>query len=322
MPERHALQHAIGASVRPMRIGRSGVVLTLFLATRPAFLSVTTVAVLLGLSCAYYDLGRLALPSAVLTLVFALIAHAGVNVVNDYFDSLNGTDAANVDRVFPFTGGSRFIQNGLLTEQQTRRFGYALLTAVIPAGILLSVRSGHGLLLIGAVGLLSGWAYSASPLRLNSRGLGELCVVTGFLCIVVGTDYVQRRAFSVTPFAAGLPYALMVTNVLFINQFPDRAADIAAGKLHWVARLSPITATWGYLGIAVASAWLLTTSVLVRGCLPVGSLAALAAFMPTVFAFWQLRKYAASPRHLAPAIKATIVAALLHGVLLCGGLVA
>jgi 1,4-dihydroxy-2-naphthoate octaprenyltransferase len=35
-----------------------------------------------------------------------------VNVVNDYYDHLNGTDAANVERIFPFTGGSRFIQNG------------------------------------------------------------------------------------------------------------------------------------------------------------------------------------------------------------------
>lgn len=308
--------------MKQTRTGHGSAVLTLFMATRPAFLSVTAVAVLLGLSCAYYDLDRLALLPAAITLVFALIAHAGVNVVNDYFDSLNGTDAANLDRIFPFTGGSRFIQNDVLTAHETRRLGYALLVAVIPAGILLSVWSGRGLLLIGAVGLLIGWAYSATPLRLNSRGLGELCVAGGFLSIVVGSDFVQRQGFAATPFAAGLPYALMVTNVLFINQFPDRTADTTAGKLHWVARLSPRTATWGYLGIASASAWLLATSVLVRGCLPAGCLIALAALVPAAYAFLQLRKYAATPRHLGPAIKATIVAALLHGLLLCGSLVA
>ena len=299
---------------------RHSILLTLFLATRPAFLSVTAVGVLLGICCAYYDLGRIALLPASLTLLFALVAHAGVNVVNDYFDSLNGTDAANTERVFPFTGGSRFIQNGLLTEGQTRRFGCSLLGAVVPAGVLLTIWSGSGLLPIGLAGLVLGWAYSAPPLMLNSRGLGELCVAGGFLCIVVGADYVQRKSFFVTPLAAGLPYSLMVTNVLFINQFPDRTADIAAGKLHWVARLAPGTASWGYLAIAGTSAWLLATSVLVRGCLPAASLVACVAFALTGFAFWQLRRNADRPAQLTPAIKATIAAALLHGVLLSGSL--
>ena len=35
---------------------------------------------------------------------------------------------------------------------------------------------------------------------------------------------------------------LLVTNLLFINQFPDRAADAASGKRHWVVRLAPASA--------------------------------------------------------------------------------
>lgn len=87
-----------------------------------------------------------------------------------------------------------------------------------------------------------GWAYSAPPLELNSRGIGEACVAAGFLLVVLGSDYVQRHGFDSTAFAAGLPYGLFVTNVLYINQFPDRKADLQAGKLHWVARLEPRTA--------------------------------------------------------------------------------
>ena len=41
-------------------------------------------------------------------LALGLIVHAAVNVLNDYYDALNGSDAANTARVFPFTGGSRF----------------------------------------------------------------------------------------------------------------------------------------------------------------------------------------------------------------------
>ena len=31
--------------------------------------------------------------TATVTVVFALVAHAGINVLNDYYDARNGTDA-------------------------------------------------------------------------------------------------------------------------------------------------------------------------------------------------------------------------------------
>ena len=102
-----------------------------FLATRPAFLSVTALAVLLGLACAWHGGAARHWVDGWLTLVFALAAHAGVNVVNDYHDARNGTDAANSERLFPFTGGSRFIQNGVWSAQTTGIFGYLLLLSVI-----------------------------------------------------------------------------------------------------------------------------------------------------------------------------------------------
>jgi len=77
----------------------------LFAATRPAFLSVTLVGCVLGLASAHAGGVALDPASAILTLVFALVAHAGINVLNDYYDALNGTDAANTERRFPFTAG-------------------------------------------------------------------------------------------------------------------------------------------------------------------------------------------------------------------------
>jgi len=302
----------------PERFGNPA--LKLLAATRPAFLSVTAVGAALGLGSAWHDLGSVEALPALLTVTFALVAHAGVNVVNDYYDHLSGADAVNVDRIYPFTGGSRFIQNGVLSARQTAWLGYALLASVIPAGLLLTAWSGPGLVAIGMAGLLVGWAYSAPPLELNSRGLGELCVGAGFLLVVVGADHVQRHGFDSTPFAAGLSYALFVTDVLFINQFPDRLADLRAGKLHWVARLEPRTARWGYLLIALA-AGLVTLSGVARTCLPAAALVSLLAWIPAGFAARDLLRYADSPARLGPAIKATIAAALVHGVLMTAALI-
>src|SRR4030067_339316 len=96
-----------------------------FAATRPAFLTASLMACLIGLAIAWHDGLAFDVPLALVTLLFALLAHAGVNVLNDYYDALNGTDAQNTGRIFPFTGGSRFIQNGVLTLGQTRNFGLA-----------------------------------------------------------------------------------------------------------------------------------------------------------------------------------------------------
>ncbi len=291
-----------------------------FLAVRPPFLSVTLCAALLGLASAAYSGIAISPDIAALTVLLALVAHAAVNVLNDYYDDLNGTDPANTERVYPFTGGSRFIQNGVLTRAATARFGAALVVAVILGGLWLASVAGPALLAIGTVGLLVGWAYSAPPLRLNSRGLGELCVAAGFMLIALGADYVQRHSFDPLPLAAALCYALLVTNVLYINQFPDRRADEAAGKNHWVVRLGAERARWGYAVIAAAGyGALLAFSV--AGTLPVEALAGLLSVPLSAHAARLLHRHALRPAQLAPAIKATIGAACLNGLLVSLALV-
>lgn len=292
-----------------------------FLATRPAFLSVTFIACLIGLATAYSAGLHINASAALVTVVFALAAHAGVNVLNDYYDALNGTDAANTDRLFPFTGGSRFIQNGVLSKGETAVFGFALFGAVMAAGLWLMKVSDSGLFWVGAAGLFIGWAYSAPPFKLNSRGVGELCVAAGFMLIAVGTDYVQRHGFVWEPVVASLPFALLVTNLLYINQFPDCKADGSAGKRTVIVRLGPARAARGYLLIgAAAYVWLVATVFL--GLLPWPALAALLPALFTLKAGKVLLRHAETPFHLLPGIQMTILAAIAHGTLLAAGLAA
>jgi 1,4-dihydroxy-2-naphthoate octaprenyltransferase len=290
-----------------------------FAATRPAFLSVTLAGCLLGLASAYHGGAVLAPFKAFLTVAFALVAHAGINVLNDYYDALNGADAANSDRRYPYTGGSRFIQNGLISVGAMGIYGYALLAGVVPAGLWLTHASGPGLLWIGLAGLAVGWAYSAPPLKLMSRGLGEAAVACGWLIVVVGADYVQRGAFSWVPAVAGLSYALLVANLLFINQFPDVKADAAAGKRNLVVRLGPRRARVLYPAVA-ATAHLWLAGAVIAGALPALALVALASAVPATAAARALAREALRPAALDPAIRATIAAALVHGALLAAAL--
>ena len=286
-----------------------------FFATRPAFLLATIAACLLGLASA--RLGGVILNDvyAIVTVALALLVHAAVNVLNDYFDALSGTDALNTTRVYPFTGGSRFIQNGLFTPQQTAQFGYGLLFLAMLGGLWLVAEAGAGLLLIGGVGVFLGWAYSAPPLSLNSRGLGGLCVWMGFLGLVIGADFVQRGSFSWQPVFVGFSYALLVTNLLFINQFPDCNADDLAGKRHWVVRLSPATAVRIYpILVLFAFAWSVVMVYLQK--LPAITLLAALPLLLALRATLLLQQHYAEPEKLRPAIQLTLLAMLSHAFLL------
>ena len=291
-----------------------------FAATRPAFLSVTLAGALIGLGTAHADGVPINLLSAMLTVLFALVAHAGANVVNDFYDALSGTDANNTERLFPFTGGSRFIQNGTLSVQQTRAFGYALLAIVVPAGLWLSAHSGPGLLVIGAAGLLIAWAYSAPPLQMMARGTGELAIVGGWLLVVLGTDFVQRGAFSALPLLMGMPFALLVAAILYINQFPDRAADAAANKRTVVVRLGAQSARWGYC-LIVGAAYLWLAGAVIWGAAPAIAAVGLVPAVLSAIAATRLVQHANNPAQLAPAIKATIAAANVHGLVVSAALV-
>jgi 1,4-dihydroxy-2-naphthoate octaprenyltransferase len=296
-------------------------VLRYFAATRPAFLSVTFVGCLLGLATACGSGVPIGPTLATATMLFALMAHAGANVINDFYDAISGCDAANDERQFPFTGGSRFIQNGVLSVRATGVFGYALLACVVPAGLWLTAVSGPGLILIGLAGMAVGWAYSAPPLKLQSRGSGEFAITAAWLLVVVGSDFVQRHEFSFVPMAAGLGFALLVANVLYINQFPDVKADTKAGKRTQVVRLGVANARWGYVLItALAFGWPLLMVLL--GHLPLLALGSLLPVAASFAAIRQLWPNASNPSQLAPALKLTILAATTHGLLLAAAWIA
>jgi 1,4-dihydroxy-2-naphthoate polyprenyltransferase len=292
-----------------------------FLATRPPFLLASLVPALVGLATAVGSGVEIHSLLALCTILGAVLFHAAANVLNDYYDALNGTDDCNTQRLYPFTGGSRFIQNGVLSKAQTARFGFALLLTGILLGLYLLQHSDRGLLLIGLLGTFIAWAYSAPPLSLNSRGLGELCIATAFgLLIIVGADYVQRGEFSWFPLLLAVPYGLLTSNLLYINQFPDREADEKAGKHHLVVRLGPQRGRWGYLLLLMlANFWLL--GLVLSGWVTPWALLALLAAPLGLKAAVLLLQHAHQPVQLVPAIRMTIASLLLHGLLLSLGLV-
>lgn len=291
------------------------------IATRPSFLLLALVAAGIGLAAAHASGLTLNPLWAVLTLVGAVTLHAAANVHNDLADDLNGSDAVNQDRQFPFTGGSRMIQSGVTTPQATQWLARWLYALTIGIGLILLIPGGWPLLALGAAGLLIAWSYSAPTISLNAKGLGEFAVGIGFgILMPLGADTVQRGELHSLPLFAGAGFALMTASLLLINQFPDFKADRLVGKRHWVVRLGRRRARYAFLA-TTAAAYLVPVLLVALGRLPVTTLGIMAALPLSLVAGRDLWVHHASPTRLRRALAATVTATLLHGTLTIAGLI-
>jgi 1,4-dihydroxy-2-naphthoate octaprenyltransferase len=299
-------------------------------AVRAPALPATLVPVLVGAALAWKD-GFLDPAYLGLTALGAALFHLAANLTNDYFDHRSAADDANLTPT-PFSGGSRAIQRGLLTPRQVLGLAAALYALGVAAGLHiafhLQAERGAGLLPVlglGLAGFLVGVLYSAPPVRLAHRGLGELAVGMGFgPLLTAGTYLVQRTAAlgepRVTPEVMLLSVALgaLVAAMLTINEIPDRPWDAQAGKRTLAVRLAPRRAVHLYAGLLVLAYAAIALAALLFRAWPV--LLALAPAPLAGRALLALQRHQGEPYRLLPANAATAFAHLATGLLLSGGI--
>jgi 1,4-dihydroxy-2-naphthoate octaprenyltransferase len=305
-----------GREVRP-RLALPWLVLR---ATRLPFLTATFVPVLLGLVIAARH-GPFDWLVALLVVLGGSFAHLAVNMTNDIFDTLSGADAANVNPT-QFSGGSRVIHYGLVTLRGLVAWTAVLYLAAILLGlVILAIRPSWELLAIGAAGVVIGLAYTAPPLKLVYRGLGEIAVAIGFGPVMLLGAYVAETGrLAWEPFVASLPVAILIALILYVNEIPDRRGDAAAGKRTLVVRLSPEAVTALYLGAAVA-AFALVIAGVAAGIMPWPTLLALAA-LPLVWRVYRgITAHYDSPYTLMAFMGTNVKLHLYAGLLLLAGYV-
>lgn len=270
----------------------------------------------MGAAVAWHEQKIFFLDYFLLSLLAAIFYHAGINVLNDYFDYLNGTDNINSTSLTPFTGGSRMIQNKIMMPGETYWLGVVCLVLGSAIGLYLVYERGFLLLLIGVIGLLSGYFYSAPPLFLVGRGFGEFLVGLNFgLLSVVGSYYVQAQDISIGAVFASLPLSFLIAAILYINEFPDYDADKAVGKNHLVARLGKKKARWGF-ALLIAGAYTSIISGVILHIMPAISLLAAIAGIFGAKAVKGLFTNYDKFNELIPSLKLTITTHLATGVAL------
>ena len=164
--------------------------------------------------------------AAVFLLEFATV------LVNEHFDY----DSDRSNRNFsPFNGGSRVLVDGSLSFREVRYgIGVTILGFVLCGSALYGAAGISALsltLVLGAATVLC-LGYTAPPLKLSHRGLGEFNVAFthSFLVLLFGYLLLGGQAFDGFPWLAGLPLFLAIVPAIVLSGLPDREADLAAGK--------------------------------------------------------------------------------------------
>ena len=212
---------------------------------RAPFFTASVVPVLVGTALAYSTAGVFQPSLFILALLGMVALHAGANIANDYFDHTSGNDWAN-ENVTPFSGGSRLIQKGLLAPKSVLIAAWIACSigALIGIIILLLTKSIF-ILVLGLTGLLGGYFYTASPVRLGYRGIGELIIAVIFgLLPVYGSYYLQTRTIDLVPLMPAAVVGMLIFLVILVNEFPDVAADRAVRKKTIVVMFGDSFAVW------------------------------------------------------------------------------
>lgn len=234
--------------------GMHRMVLTLLRASRPQYLAASVAPVLVGSALGFSAAGGFNAMLFVLATLAMMALHAGANVTNDYFDHVTDNDWVN-DNPTPFSGGRRFIQQGILSPRTTLLAGLGYLAIGCGIGLLIVWLTRSPLVLgIGVAGAFGGFFYTAWPLRLGYRGVGEVLIGILFgILPVYGSYYLQARAVDALPILPALVMAILIFLVILINEFPDLAADAQVHKNTLVVLLGVPRAAFIYRAAVMVS---------------------------------------------------------------------
>jgi 1,4-dihydroxy-2-naphthoate octaprenyltransferase len=202
---------------------------------RPQFLMAGLALFVFGACWAILLGAPFSLPRMLLGYLVILPAHLSVSYSSDFFD----VDVDRHGKPTFFSGGSGVLVDHPELRNPAKWFAIVLILCSLGFGILFQVVYSTPIWFSGMVllGNLLGWFYSAPPLRLAYRGLGELAMILSIGLLIPGLGYLvssghidqDELLFAVPLMLYGLAFILSV-------EIPDMESDRLGNKSNWVAQ--------------------------------------------------------------------------------------
>lgn len=239
------------------------------MALRPASLTASAIPVLVGTAVVADETFR---PGIFLLAFFGSLAlQGGTNLVNDYYDHVQGADTATS------LGPSGVIQQGLLEPRAVLAGGFVAFGLGAALGLVIAALVGWPILALGVASVLAGYAYTAPPFKLAYRALGEATVFV-FMgpAIVMGAAYAQTEEWNWEALLVSLPIGLLVATILHANNLRDIEEDRAHDK-HTLASLVGRPAADYEYAVLILGAYVAALALVTSGAAPLIALIAIAS---------------------------------------------
>jgi 1,4-dihydroxy-2-naphthoate octaprenyltransferase len=185
-----------------------------------------------------------------LSIIGLVIAHAANNMINDYFDLEGGVDTDEYVRALY---APHPILSGWLSKAQLRNAILLMQALDFAILIVLVLARGPWVAAFAFGGLFISVFYVAPPIKLKHHGLGEpgVFIVWGPL-MIAGTYFVATGTLPGWVWVDSLPYAILVTTVLFGKHIDKISADTAKGIRTLPVILGETRARWVAQALMIA----------------------------------------------------------------------
>lgn len=202
---------------------------------RPKFVIASLALFTVGASWAILLGAPVSLLRMLLGYLIILPAHLSVSFSNDYFD----VDVDKLGTPTLFSGGSGILVGHPKLRKPAFWIALALMLCSMALGILFLLKYSYPIRFLGIVGLsnLLGWFYSAPPLRLAYRGLGEISAAFIAGCLVPGMGYWVTMGYLNSDGLLFTIPLMLYSLVFFLTvEIPDMETDRLGHKKTWVAQ--------------------------------------------------------------------------------------
>jgi 1,4-dihydroxy-2-naphthoate octaprenyltransferase len=199
----------------------------------------------------------------------AVFLHLGTNIINEIYDVRHGIDTITSPRA------SHALLKGRVTEREAFRLAAVFFALAMLIGIGLIAVRGWPIALLGVLGLIGGWGYTAPPLELKYRALGVPLVFLLFGPLsVVGAYYAITGVFNPQAVIVSIPVGFLVAAILHGNEWRDMADDARYGIGTLSTKIGRRAAYYGYVGLVLGAYLALSIGVML-GVLPSTTLLAM-----------------------------------------------
>src|SRR2546428_788931 len=192
--------------------------------------------------------GRMHWPLFAAALLGALGLHIGTNVTNEIYDVRHGIDSITSPRM------SMAILKGRISERGAFVVAWSGFIMALIMGIFLTLHRGWPIVLLGLIGFIGGYFYTAPPFQYKYRALGlPLVFLLMGPLMVVGAYYAVTGTFDANLLVVSLPVGLLVTAILHGNEWRDVAEDTRHGFTTFSAQVGRDAAHWVYVMLVLGA---------------------------------------------------------------------